>query len=170
MADLPIYLNTEVGYALWWLTHPERGTSTGPEILDRLVARGHVADRNQARAVLRQARANVTATGRAQNATGASSLSAACGYSCPATTPIALRIRMNVTDATGNIVESRSIVINARASDNLQYVLQRAREAFNSRFRAGTAHRSGQLSIDRDLTPEDIDQVLLNYTEGSVWA
>jgi hypothetical protein len=168
--SLPIYLNTEVGYALWWLTHPERGPASGPEIVQRLIARGHVANRAEASAVLAQARRNAAAQVRLSQAAGDVSLRAGCGYKCPPDMPISLRIRVNAIDGEGNIVQSRSIVITARADMKLQAVLDRTREAFDRRYRKGTTHRSGQLQIDQELTSANIDQVLLDYTEGSVWA
>lgn len=162
----PVWMNAEIGYALWWLTHPEHGPTSGPEIVDRLLARGHVRNRAEAGEVLAAARRNVAAQRRIEQATGRSSLSRACGYRCDPATPIALRLRFNVVDANGDVVESRSIVIQATAGENLQAVLDRARDTFNRRYRRGTTHRSGQLRLQEELTPQHVDQVLLNYTEG----
>jgi hypothetical protein len=159
--------DTEIGYALWWLTHPERGASDPASVVDRILARGHAQTRAEARAIVRQAQADITATERAQRGTAVQSLRAACNYECDPATPIGVRIRLDVVDARGNLVESRSIVIQATAGENLGDVLARARNTFNRRYRRGTSHRSGQLRIDRDVTPEDIDQILLGYTQGT---
>lgn len=168
--DLPAYLANEVGYAQWWLLHPERYNLTPSQIVDRILARGEVDSRAEARRVVRAAQANITATNRIHGATMGQSLRSACHYECPANTPIALRIRVDATDSAGNVVESRSIVINATADQSIAYVLNRAREAFNRRYRMGNRHYPYSLSINRELTVNDIDQVLLNYTQGSVWA
>lgn len=163
----PAYLNPAVGYAMWWLTHGERGPVTGAEILDRLEARGLVSDRAEARDVLQRARMNMRAQARVANASTSLPLAAACEYRCHPDTPIAVRIRLDVRNARGQTVESRSIVYQARAGDNLGDVLREARDAFNRNFAAGTRYPGDFRYIDRDLTTADVDQVLLNYTEGS---
>lgn len=160
-------LDTEIGYAIWWLTHPDRGPSDPASVVERIQARGHARSRAEARAIVRQAQADITATERAQHGTTAQSLRAACNYECDSATPIGVRIRLDVMDARGNLVESRSIVIQATAGENLGDVLARARNTFNRRYRRGTAHRSGQLRIDREITPQDIDQILLGYSQGT---
>lgn len=163
---LPVEYNSEIGYAIHLLQRTTGMVMTGPRVLDILEARGRVHTRDEARAVLRQARANIAATERAQGATGAQSLRAACNYDCPDDTMIGVRVRVNAVRPDGTAVDNVSIVVQARASENMADVLHRARTIFNRLYRRGTAHRSGELRMTSDPTPGDIDQILLNYTEG----
>lgn len=61
---LPEYANTEIGYAMWWLSENGRHKCDDAELTERLKARGHLDSDRMIAEVIRRAHLNVALAAR----------------------------------------------------------------------------------------------------------